>query len=159
MIAELTQDGLFTVMTRMRPEDLRELRATTMTTTARHAGQIWELRDSAWEARTADGEVAGIGGFVPLWSGVCTVWMLATPRFAEVGLEVTRFVRRVILPALQEVGYHRAEARALRGNDGTARWLHLLGFHQEAVIAQFGRAREDFVLFAWTPHEPAQPAH
>jgi RimJ/RimL family protein N-acetyltransferase len=68
-------------------------------------------------------------------------------------MEVTSFVKHAILPQLRDKGVHRIECRPMAGNDKVERWLKLIGFRKEAVVAQFGQGREDFYLYAWTaPH-------
>jgi RimJ/RimL family protein N-acetyltransferase len=57
-------------------------------------------------------------------------------------------MKQHILPALDARGVHRVECRAMEANVASIRWLEMLGFKREAVIAQFGQGREDFVLLA-----------
>jgi RimJ/RimL family protein N-acetyltransferase len=63
-------------------------------------------------------------------------------------VEVTRAMKKHILPTLDARGVHRIECRAMASNTASIRWLKMLGFRQEAVTAQFGQGREDFVLCA-----------
>jgi RimJ/RimL family protein N-acetyltransferase len=65
-------------------------------------------------------------------------------------IEVTRAMKQHILPTLDRRGVHRIECRAMASNVASIRWLTMLGFKQEAVTAQFGQGREDFVLCART---------
>jgi hypothetical protein len=55
-----------------------------------------------------------------------------------------------MVPALLEAGYHRAECRSLASRQDTRLWLTGLGWVEEAVLAEFGSRRENFVLYAWT---------
>ena len=92
-----------------------------------------------WEARTASGEPAAIGGFVPVWPGLGSGWIWGTDRWDEVVMEVTRALRRDILPSLDRRGLRRMEVRPMAANVATIRWLQLVGFTLEAVTPSFGR--------------------
>lgn len=98
-----------------------------------------------------DGEPISVMGFHKLRKGVATVWAFGTERWPEAVKSMTKTVRRVIIPALVEGGYHRAECAALTERADTAKWLPSLGMELEAVLAGFGRQREDFSLYVWRP--------
>jgi RimJ/RimL family protein N-acetyltransferase len=75
-------------------------------------------------------------------------WMWGTARWDEVVIEVTRAMKRHILPTLDARGVHRIECRTMANHTASIRWLETLGFKREAVTAQFGQGREDFILLA-----------
>lgn len=152
MIQELTPAGLMHVLTHLRPGDKREFEATTFDNDFEQSGyRIWALPGPKWECHTPGGTPAVAGGFVPIWPGMGVLWMWGTDDWPEVRVEVTRFVTRTILPDLDKA-FHRIECRTIADNDAVIKWLKFLGFKFEAVNAQFGRGREDFLLFARTPH-------
>lgn len=149
MIQGLTAFGLEHVLGNLRDADEAELRATIYQGDARStAGLILSVPGPKWEARAIDGEPVAIGGFVPIWPGLGSGWIWGTDRWDEVVLEVTRAMKRSILPSLDRRGVHRIECRPMAGNDVVIRWLGLVGFKQEAVTPRFGRGFEDFVLCA-----------
>ena len=151
MIQGLTMIGLEYVLGNLRAADAVEVRATIFQgDAASTSALIWSIPGPKWEARTVGGEPAAIGGFVPVWPGLGSGWLWGTDRWEEVALEVTRAMKRHILPALDARGVHRIECRPMAGNAAVIRWLKLVGFRQEAVTAQFGQGREDFVLCART---------
>ena len=152
MIAGLTPFGLEFVLGNLRDADEAELRATIYQGSAEATVKlISSIPGPKWEARTeSDGEPAAIGGFVPVWPGMGSGWMWGTDRWDEVIIEVTRAMKQHILPTLDRRGVHRIECRAMASNVASIRWLTMLGFKQEAVTAQFGQGREDFVLCART---------
>lgn len=151
MIQKLTLSGLRYVLTHLRECDEREFKATLFTGDIEETvKRIYNLPGATWECRTADGTPAVIGGFTQVWVGLAGGWLWGTADWSKVSREVTRFVFRFILPALDQTGFHRIECRALKGNEETIRWLQLIGFHEEAVTAQFGQGREDFILLART---------
>jgi hypothetical protein len=150
MIGNLTYPGLCYVMAHLRAADRREAGATVAGIGGPEnvCAVIWSVPGPKWEARTDEGTPAVVGGFTPVWPGLASGWLWGTDEWDLVGREVTRFVKGFILPALDEAGFHRIECRPIAGNDLAQRWLKLIGFRQEAVTAQFGQGREDFVLWA-----------
>jgi hypothetical protein len=160
MIQGLTLDGLTHVLGHLRQHDQAEVAATIdQGELAATCKLIWMVPGPKWEARTVAGEPAVIGGFVPVWPGLGSGWLWGTDRWDEVVLEVTRAMRRHILPSLDAEGVHRIECRPMAGNAATIRWLQLVGFKQEAVTAQFGRGCEDFVLCARVTGHDASTKH
>lgn len=155
MINNLTEIGLEYVLGNLRARDRREVEATIDCGSAeRTAELIWTIPGPKWEARTRRGKPAVVGGFTPVWHGLGSGWMWGTDDWDEVALEVTRSMRRHILPALERNGVRRIEARPMAGNIDAIRWLHLIGFKHEAVTPGFGRRGEDFVLLSrLTAHE------
>jgi hypothetical protein len=160
LIQGLTIDGLLHVLAHLRAHDEAEVRATIDQGDIESTGKlIWSIPGPKWEALAGDGEPAVIGGFVPVWPGLGSGWMWGTDRWNDVVLEVTRAMKRHILPALDAKGVHRIECRPMANNDAVIRWLGLVGFRQEAVTAQFGRGFEDFVLCARTLRHDASRMH
>jgi hypothetical protein len=150
LIGGLTPFGLEFVLGNLRDADEAELRATIYKGSAAATAQlIAGIPGPKWEARTErDAEPAAVGGFVPIWPGMGSGWMWGTGRWGEVVIEVTRAMKQHILPTLDARGVHRIECRALASNTASIRWLEMLGFKREAVTAQFGQGREDFILCA-----------
>jgi hypothetical protein len=103
-----------------------------------------------WD-RDTGAPVAALGAYAmtPTCAGCWAFGTVAWPV-----KEVTRHIRDTMIPKLLEAGFHRAECRALYSRMDTRRWLTALGWKAEAVLSGFGVRREDFVLFAWTSHEP-----
>ncbi len=156
MIQTLTPEGLMYVLTHLRAADKREFEATTFDGDFMLSGrQIFMLPGPKWECHTPRGKPAVMGGFVSIWPGTGTLWMWGTPDWPEVRVEVSRFVTREVLPDLDKT-VHRIECRTIADNKDVIRWLKYLGFQQEAVNAQFGRGREDFLLFARLANAPSR---
>ena len=74
----------------------------------------------------------------------------ATARLPEIGLALTRHLRRITIPTLCEAGVRRAEARSLKGYDWAARWMASLGFRDLCVLKRFGAGGQDFILWELT---------
>ena len=150
MIGGLTQYGLEFVLGNLRDADEAEVRATIYKGSAEATAKlIAAIPGPKWEARTErDAEPAAVGGFVPVWPGMGSGWMWGTGRWNEVVIEVTRAMKQHILPTLDARGVHRIECRTMANHTASIRWLEMLGFKREAVTAQFGQGREDFILCA-----------
>ena len=150
MIGGLTPYGLEFVLGNLRDADEAEVRATIHKGSAEATAKlIAAIPGPKWEARTErDAEPAAVGGFVPIWPGMGSGWMWGTGRWDEVIIEVTRAMKYHILPTLDARGVHRIECRVMASNTASIHWLEMLGFKREAVTAQFGQGREDFVLCA-----------
>jgi len=147
----------------MREADAREIWATrAVEDPAALALEVVRWSRFGAVAVARDGTPVAAIGAVEGWPGVWQVWMFATPRWPEVALGVTRWARRVLMPALMAAGAHRAECRSLAENAGAHRWLASLGAHAEARHAGYGKRREDFITFAWrrvdVHFQPAQAA-
>jgi hypothetical protein len=145
------------VLGNLRPSDAAEIEATIWQGSAQATGHlILTVPGPKWEARTVGGEPAAIGGFTPVWPGLGSGWIWGTDKWDEVVMEVTKAMRRSILPSLDRRGLHRLEARPMAANIATIRWLGLVGFSFEAVTPRFGRGGEDFALCARITDDKAQ---
>lgn len=101
-----------------------------------------------WIARWRSTPVASIGA-VPVWPGVWTVWAYGTDEWPRVVRLLTRHVRRFMIPALMNAGAHRAHCYALRDNEDACRWLGYLGARMDAVLDNFGKNGQTFVIYSW----------
>jgi len=77
------------------------------------------------------------------------VGLIATDRFNEIALPVTRYVRHYVGPELRKADYKRAECRCWEGHEDARRWLAICGAKQEAVIPAYGAHGETFIQMAW----------
>src|SRR3546814_12825662 len=80
--------------------------------------------------------------------GVWSVLLFATDEFHKIRLSLTKHVKRVMIPALVEVGAHRAECHSMEGHAEAHAWLELLGAEREGVRPRFGKNGEDFECFS-----------
>ena len=86
-------------------------------------------------------------GVVQLWPGVWEAWMYATDRFAEIGLPLTRFAKRGIIPAVAAAGAHRIHCHSIEGHTQAHRWLEALGAVREAEKPMFGKGGQTFYVY------------
>ena len=108
-------------------------------TLARFGGVAW------W-----NDEPVAVACAMPLWPGVWSVGMYATDRWPRVARATTRWIASHLMPDLIAAGAHRAECRSLATHVTAHRWLERLGAMREGTLADCGRNRETFYLYAWT---------
>lgn len=154
-------DDFLFVARHMRAIDRQEIMATRwcLGGQAENAEQVAKdcagSGEFAWVFETLDGFPAVAIGAVPRWPGVWSVWCFGTDDFKHIGRHLTKWVRRVMIPALEAVGCHRAECASLSTHTQAHAWLEALGAVKETVLWQYGRAGEDFYLYVW--QRPPQP--
>jgi RimJ/RimL family protein N-acetyltransferase len=106
------------------------------------AGALWTV----WTYRD---EPIAVTGATPLRPGVAAAVAFGTDQWHRALLSMTRHAWKFILPALISIETHRAEAFVLADNTDARRWIESVGGEQEAVLHGYGRAGEDFILYAW----------
>jgi hypothetical protein len=131
----------------MREWDRREIYATRWDESPLAlAADCLRVSGLAW---TAD-DIVAIGA-MPAWPGVWSVWMFATPEFPRIGLPLTRWAKREMIPAVARAGAHRAQCQSMAGHTEAHRWLETLGARIEGgPLVGYGRCREDFYTFVWS---------
>lgn len=92
--------------------------------------------------------VAAVGAF-PKHPGVWSVWFFATDKWDTVSISVTKFIKRVIIPSLVQIGAHRAECDSIEGHDDAHLWLEFLGAKREHSKPLYGKNRETFHCYKW----------
>jgi hypothetical protein len=153
LLHDIEPVGLAHVVHNMREADVREIFATTNASTPQeYVDEMMILKRAGlcgWIASQDDVPIAALG-IMPMWHNVVNVWMFATDDFPKIALQLTRFVRRNIVPALKSGGIHRAQCFSMDGHVVAQRWLEVLGAKREGVAKAFGKSGEDFTLYSWT---------
>lgn len=146
----VTLDAARYVALRMRALDREEIFATRFDDDPEALAREVACRGPfAWAAGAGGAPIACIG-VVEAWPGMWEAWMFATDDFDTIGFPLTRFVRRGIVPALEAAGAHRVQAHSMEGHSVAHRWLESLGARHESTVPAYGRARQDFRVYAWT---------
>jgi hypothetical protein len=157
-ITGIAPEPLLHIVANLRPEDQEEIDAVRGVgfDQLRLALQFCQLAATcgAWIFWRGDtGEPAAVLGAYAMTPAVAGCWAFGTSSWPRVIGSVTRHARRVMVPALLQAGFHRAECRALLKREDTKLWLTSLGWKAEAVLSEFGVRHEDFTLFAWLADE------
>jgi hypothetical protein len=144
----LTSDDAIHIAQRLRQDDRIEADATcTRTTDDERGKQLAGGPGLTFTVWSTDGEAVAMGGWVPLWPGVASAWMLATDRIAEVGIALDRAAIAGHL-RLFASGFHRLQAWGLAARRDSRAWLLDLGYIPEGTHPGFGRHGETFMSFA-----------
>lgn len=93
-----------------------------------------------------DGQVQACLGVYDLWPGRGLCWALLSADMRRLMLPVTVRARRFFV----ESGYRRLEAYVDPTFDEAIRWIELLGFKHEALMAKFTPDGDDQLLYART---------
>lgn len=88
-------------------------------------------------------------GVVHLWPGVAEVWCFGTDHFRDVGLSLTKHIKRAWMPSLKAMGIHRAQCFSMEGHTEAHSWLEMLGGIRESVQMNYGRNGETFYQYVW----------
>lgn len=138
------------VASNMRESDKAEIYATRWTRNPIDVAEdVCRIPGPKWVAHADGAGPVAAYGAMPMWPGVWSLYMFATPHFQRVAWDVTRHIRRVMMPSLAIAGAHRAEARSAASHVEAHTWLERLGAKREATLKGYGRDREDFILFVW----------
>lgn len=136
------------IVQNLRDNDRRELLATSFLDDpleiARHYGQ----ERFAW-VFGLERPIAYMGASAR-WPGMWCPFMLATDEFGQIGLSLTKWAVRVMIPSLDRMGARRLEAVSMADHHTAHRWMGFFGMKPEARLRQFGKGGEDFILFGWS---------
>ena len=153
VLNELTHRNLFFVADNMRQSDKDEIYATRWTDNPMDVTRDCMASSSAfgWTiGHQHPGKydpIVALGGF-PVWNGVWSVWMFATPRFPEVAIYTTKFIIQKMIPAIYPKA-HRVECRSIESHTTAHKWLELMGAKRECMLENYGKGGENFFVYRW----------
>ena len=155
-VKDTSPDALRHVFANLRECDRAELDATNYSLDPDdQTERLMGLATFQFAAYVGETPAAIIGAW-PRWPGVWGVYAFGTDEFP--GRSLTKFARRVMVPALLEAGAHRAECASLGSHWRAHQWLERLGAKREAILRGYGKNRETFYLYAWTAERVQRPA-
>lgn len=100
----------------------------------------------SWVAWHDGWPVAVIGG-VEVWPGRWRMHCFGTDDFHRIGLPLTRFIKRTMLPAMWRLDARRLEADSLWSHTDAHRWMEACGMTLESVKRSFGRNGDDYFCY------------
>lgn len=152
VVAEATLYDVMTVAKNMRESDYREFSALMFTDTREEMESELIRRyvgnSDVIAARYGEIPVA-IGRMLEARPNVITLAFFATDDLPLVGKELTRFIRRRLLPEYKKSGVHRFECVSIVGHHEAHAWIKALGLTEEAPLIGYGKNKEDFMQFSW----------
>jgi len=150
MLVKPSLPAVLHVARHMREIDRREVFSLRWTDSEEAlAEDLMRIGGPAWIATAKDREPVYAFGLAPHRPGVWTVWGFGTDRWPEVMAPVTRFIKRVLLPAMLIDNAHRVDCVSLLDKVAGHRWLEYLGAERESLLKEYGRNREDYFMYVW----------
>lgn len=115
----------------------------------RFAVDLWNnVGELCWVA--GQERAIAVIGAKELFPGAWSALMIATDEFPKIGLPLTRFVRRRMIPAIQARGARWGDCRSIEGHQVAHQWLEALGAKKEdKPLSRYGKNGEDFYRFVW----------
>ena len=95
-----------------------------------------------------DGEIAAVGGVIPLYKGVGTLWSYVSDRMRGHGVELVRFLRREIPIVMKNLGLHRLHVTVQCHLDEYVQFSRLLGFEIESRMKAASPDGRDMYMMA-----------
>lgn len=145
-LALSTRDAVF-VAQRLRALDRAEADATCGALSDEERGQRLAAGVGTVFTVWSDDEPVAMGGWLPLWPGVASAWMLATDRLLEAGVALDR-AAIIGHERMFADGYHRLQVFSLASRTDSRAWLINLGYIPEGTHPCFGRHGETFLSYA-----------
>jgi hypothetical protein len=156
-IEPLTPASVRAVARAMRETDRREIFALRADDDAeRVAEEACLLSRFGAVARSNGAGIAALGA-AETTPGVFEVWLFATDAWPRAAPAVIRWAVAELKPAMLAAGGHRAQCLSIADRHDAHRLLERFGFRREATLAQRGRRRETFHLYAWRLEDVRDP--
>lgn len=142
----------------MRDSDYDEFSAVSFTDTREDLAAVLAARyGRSHEVHVGfgdDGAPICIGGTVQSRPNVITLLFFATDRFPEIGLPITRYIKKQLFPRLRAAGVHRIEAVSSEDHTDAHAWLKTIGLKRETEpLLNYGKGGEAFLQFSWVAHD------
>lgn len=154
LISPLNDGDLLYIARNMRQADKEEIYATRWSEDPNRLVDdcmaVASLPTSFTAMLGLDRPIAVLGAVEP-WPGVFDVWLFATDEFPRIRFSITKYVRKVFIPALLERGMHRAHCRSIATHTVNHEWLYEMGARPDATrpCRAWGKDGEDFLMFEW----------
>lgn len=144
-VHDATLDDLMLVGSWLCASDRQELAAT------RDPDDYEALALDAWRSpirkvATDNARPVFAFGANPTGGGTATVWGFKTEAGWGSVLTVTKYIHRVMVPELRNMGIRRATCVVHPDNVRSQQWLALLGFKPQAILWGIGTRRQDMFL-------------
>jgi hypothetical protein len=80
-------------------------------------------------------------------SDLATVWGFKTRQGVRAIRQVTKYIRKIMIPELRAMGIRHAACLVHADNNASKKWLSHLGFRPKATLREFGTHNEEMILF------------
>lgn len=96
-----------------------------------------------------NGKPAALLGARRQHGNIWSLFGVGTDDWKKVWRMVTLVAKRDMMKAVLDAGAHRAHCVSPAHHEDTHKWLRFLGATHEAPMPQYGKGREDYILFSW----------
>lgn len=152
-VRDLVFEDVLHVVKNMREQDAREIYGLRWNNEPGEVAlEVMSAGKFGWTFGVDDTPIACVGAFTK-WPGVLSVWMFSTDDFDKVAISLTKFIKRVMMPAGIQQNIHRHECQSLATHTTAHRWLESMGFEKESVLKSYGRNGEDYINMVWRPDQ------
>lgn len=149
MIVPANWEAVVYVSTHMREDDFNEVMALRWDDSPySFAAEHMRLPGPKYAALADDGTPVAIGGIASHQPGIGQAWLVCTDRVDECSVEIALADKEGIELFMATPGCHRIHAYSLATHTRAHRWMEMLGMHEEARLAKYGKRGEDFILFS-----------
>jgi hypothetical protein len=147
---EVSREGITHIVRNLRERDRREIFALRWNDDEEALiNEICHVAGAMWKVWSWDHEPVAVNGVVPIRPGVVTACACGTDKWKYTLRAMTHWSRTWVIPALRASHYHRGEAHVLAANTDSRRWIESLGGQVECLLKNYGKDREDYLLYAW----------
>ncbi len=146
--AGLTRTEALYVARRLRPESAAEVDMVVDWTRDELAAWLHGRPGLKWTVFHGPTPCAVIGAY-PCPGDAWSLYGLGTTDYGREMLQVTRFCRRVLTPAVWATGARRMESIVPAAHTVTRAWLRMLGGTEAETLRAIGRGGEDAVRIIW----------
>ncbi len=155
-IGPYEKEAVLHICSNLRPQDERELACTNENFSPELLAIKCMLLKDFLAVAYDGGEPVAVIGTMKIHPTLWAAYMFATPRFPVIGLPMTRWTRRVYIPALRALGAKRIEARSIEGHTEAHRWMKAAGAKEECPVPCVGMGGENFVQFVYLWEEDSR---
>jgi hypothetical protein len=149
-LTELQLDSVLYVAENMREWDKKEVYAGRWTDDPYDlSADICSIGGVSFVAGHSDEPIAVVGA-IPVHPTLWSVFMFATDKFPEIGMSLTKFLKRTYIPGIFNAGALRGECRSMEGHTQAQEWLECLGAVREATLPMVGKNGETFHIYGFT---------
>ncbi|MEJ0095518.1 MAG: hypothetical protein WDN46_25065 [Methylocella sp.] len=150
--------AVYDVALKMRARDFEELEAVSHMNTREDLARLLSERYGSRAdvfAVGLDGKPIAICGLIGFRPNVVSLLFFATEEFPAIVAPLTEYVQREVFAPAVAAGVHRIECGSMTSYHGIHSWIEALGLSREATVKKWGKAGQDFDIYAWVSNADA----
>lgn len=153
-IFEAWPEGIAKVTDTLRPKDHVEIFALMWAPDKALLARL-SMQSTLRYVATVAGQPGAAFGASEAWPGHWSFWMYGNELFGEVVGTFSRYVRKIVYPALLRRGLRRGETPAREGAENSFEYIEAMGAAGYVPLPGYGSDGSDYRLYHWTPESIA----